>query len=189
MQKMQLFMTFADVETYLNKLNQIKPYSFAMFTHCIFNINNNKLTYFTGKNCSDELFYHLVQHVNNIDKTKAKPNLHSNPNVCKSSPENVTCLIFNNQILSNNPLAYRYYCKNTGYVYGFRHRECHEQVSEITVLIQKDAKFDFRLIIEYLANKYTHSNSDCIAHSMETFSTSSITNFNGTGVNLRFIDS
>ena len=88
---MQLFMTFADVETYLNKLNQIKPYSFAMFTHCIFNINNNKLTYFTGKNCSDELFYHLVQHVNNIDKTKAKPNLHSNPNVYKSNLENVTC--------------------------------------------------------------------------------------------------
>ena len=56
-------------------------------------------------------------------------------------------------------------------------------------MIHKDAKFDFRLIIEYLANKYTHSNSDCIAHSMETFSTFSITNFNGTGINLRFIDS
>ena len=54
-------------------------------------INNNKLTYLTRKDCSDEFFDHLVQHVNNIDKTKAKPNLHSNPNVYKSNLENVTC--------------------------------------------------------------------------------------------------
>ena len=46
-----------------------------------------------------------------------------------------------------------------------------------------------RLIIEYLASKCTHSNISCIAHSMETFLTFSISNFNGTGINLRFIDS
>ena len=54
MQKMQPFVIIADFETYTNKLNQIKPYSFAMFTHCTFNIDNNKLTYFTGKDCLDE---------------------------------------------------------------------------------------------------------------------------------------
>ena len=37
MQTMQPFMIIADFETYTDKLNQIKPYSFAMFTHCIFN--------------------------------------------------------------------------------------------------------------------------------------------------------
>ena len=43
MQATQPFMIIADFETYTDKLNQIKPYSFAMFTHCIFNENNNKL--------------------------------------------------------------------------------------------------------------------------------------------------
>ena len=51
MQTMQPFMIIADFETYTDKLNQIKPYSFAMFTHCIFNENNNKLTHYTGKDC------------------------------------------------------------------------------------------------------------------------------------------
>ena len=39
------------------------------------------------------------------------------------------------------------------------------------------SKFDFSLIITYLAEKCTHSNISCIAHSMETFLTFSITNF------------
>ena len=36
-QVMDPFMIIADFETYTNKLNHIKLYSFAMFTHCIFN--------------------------------------------------------------------------------------------------------------------------------------------------------
>ena len=59
----------------------------------------------------------------------------------------------------------------------------------MNVLFHIGAKLDFRLIIEYLAIKCTHSNMSCIAHSMDTFLTFSITNFNGTGINLRFIDS
>ena len=51
MPAMQPFMIIADFETYTNKLNQIKPYSFAMFTHCVFDENNNELTHFTCKNC------------------------------------------------------------------------------------------------------------------------------------------
>ena len=111
MQKTKPFMIIADFETNTNKLNQIKPYSFAIFTHSIFNINNNELTYFIGKDCLDEFFDHLVQHVNNIHKTKAKPNRHSNPNVYKRNLENAICLICNNQILTNNLHAYGYYCK------------------------------------------------------------------------------
>ena len=64
MQKMQSFMIIADFETYTNKLIQIRPYSFAMFTHCIFNESNNKLTYFTGKDCLNEFFNDLTYHVN-----------------------------------------------------------------------------------------------------------------------------
>ena len=79
--------------------------------------------------------------------------------------------------------------KTAGYLYGFRHGEYHEEKLQINVLFHNGAKFDFRLIIEYLASKCTHSIISCIAHSMETFLTFSITNFNGTGNNLRFIDS
>ena len=53
MQKMQPFMIIADFETHANKLNQIKPYSFPMFTDCVFNENNNKLIHYTGKDCLD----------------------------------------------------------------------------------------------------------------------------------------
>ena len=56
MQAMQPFMIIADFETYTNKLHQIKSYSFAMFTHCIFHENNNKLTNYTGKDCLDGFF-------------------------------------------------------------------------------------------------------------------------------------
>ena len=36
MQTTQPFMIITDFETYTNKLNQIKSYSFAMFTHFVF---------------------------------------------------------------------------------------------------------------------------------------------------------
>ena len=72
MQAMQPFMIIADFQTYTNKLNQIKPYSFPMFTHCIFNENKNKLTHYTGKYCLDEFLNDLTDHVNRINKIKAK---------------------------------------------------------------------------------------------------------------------
>ena len=40
-----------------------------------------------------------------------------------------------------------------------------------------------------MAEKCTHLNVSCIAHSIETFLTFSISNLNNTGINLRFIDS
>ena len=49
MQMIQPFMIIGDFETYKNKLNQIKPYSLAMFTHCIFDENHNELTHYTVK--------------------------------------------------------------------------------------------------------------------------------------------
>ena len=56
-------------------------------------------------------FNDLTYHVHRISKIKAKPNPYSNPDVYKSNAENTICLICNNQILPNNPHAYRYYCK------------------------------------------------------------------------------
>ena len=79
MQVIQPFMIIADFETYANNLNQLKPYSFAMFTHCIFNVDSNKIRHYTAKNCLDEFFDHLIQHINHIDKIKAKPYPHFNP--------------------------------------------------------------------------------------------------------------
>ena len=75
MQTTQPFMIIADFETFTNKLNQIKPYYFGMFTHCIFDKNNNELSYFTFKNCLDKFFVHLKYHVNQINKIRARPTL------------------------------------------------------------------------------------------------------------------
>ena len=58
--------------------------------------------------------------------------------------------------------------KKARYLYGFRHDECHERKLQISVLFHDGAKFEFRLIIAYLAEKCFNSNISCIAHSMET---------------------
>ena len=111
MQAMQQIMIIAHFKTNTNKINQIKPYSFAMFTHCVFNENKDKLTNYTGKECLDKFFNYLTYHVHRKIKIKAKYNPHSNPDFYKSNVENTICLISNNQISTNNPHAYRYYCK------------------------------------------------------------------------------
>ena len=67
MHTMQPFMITADFDTYTDELNQIKPYSFAMFTHCIFNESNVKLTHYTGEDCLNEFFNDLTYHVNRIN--------------------------------------------------------------------------------------------------------------------------
>ena len=120
MQTIQPFMIIADFETYTDKLNQIKPHSNAMFTHCIFNESNNKLTHYTVENCLDEFFNDIPSHVNRINKIKAKANPYSNPDAYKCNAENTICLICNDKTLTDNPHAYPYYCKKTGYLYGFR---------------------------------------------------------------------
>lgn len=81
MKIMQPFMIVADFETFTDIFKSIKPYSFGMFTHCFFNKEKNKLTQHTGDNCLDNFFGHLITHVDYIDKSKAKTNPHSNPNV------------------------------------------------------------------------------------------------------------
>ena len=189
-QAIQPFFIIANFQTCTDKLNQIKTIFTCNVYSLYFNKGNNKLTHYTGEGCLDDLFNDLTFHVNRINKIKAKPNLYSNPNDNKSTVENTICLICNNQVSTNNPHAYRYYRKKTGYLYGFRHGECHElRLQKITNQFHNGAKFDFRLIISYLAEKCTHSNISCIAHSMETFLTFSITNFDNTGMNLRFVDS
>ena len=114
---MDPFMIIVDFETYTNELNQIKPYSFAMFTHYIFNENKSKLTNYTGKDCLDQFSNDLTYHVNRINKIEAKPNLYSNPNLYQSNQINPICLICNNQILINNPHANRYYCEKKQDIY------------------------------------------------------------------------
>ena len=52
--------------------------------------------------------------------------------------------------------------KKTGYFYGFKHGECKGKNNKITVLFHNGAKFDFRLIIAYLAEKCPNSNISCI---------------------------
>ena len=106
MQAMQPFMIIAYFETYTNKVNQIKPYSFGMFTHCVFDENNNELTHFTGKNCLDKLFVHLKYHVNQINEIKAKPNLYSNPNTYKNNANKTISLICNKETLTDKSHAY-----------------------------------------------------------------------------------
>ena len=105
MQKMQPFTTIADYETYTNKLNQTKPYSFLMLTHCIFNESNNKLTFSQVKIAWMNFFDHLIQHANHTIKTKLKLNPHSNTNVYQSNLENTICLICSNKILTNSSHA------------------------------------------------------------------------------------
>ena len=149
MQNIQPFTIIADFETYINKLNQIKPYSFAMFTQCIFDENNNELTCFTGKNCLDKFFVYLKYHVNRINQIKTRPNPYSNPNTYKNNANKTICLVCNNDILTDKQHAYRYYSKKTGYLYGFRHGKCKLKNNKITVLFHNGAKFYFRSIISY----------------------------------------
>ena len=122
MQIKQPFMIIADFETYEKQSKELKPYSLAMFTHCIFDKQKNKLTQYTGDNALDNFFDHLITHVNYIDKSKAKANPYSNSDVYKSNIEYPTCLICSKTIDTKyNADGYRYYCKKTGYLLGLRY--------------------------------------------------------------------
>ena len=112
MEAMQPFMIIADFGTSTNSSNQVKPYSFAMVIHFIYNINNNKLSHYTGNNCLNESFEQLINHVDHIGKITAKTTLQSNPKAYISNPINRICLIWNYPIKTeNNAHGYRYYCK------------------------------------------------------------------------------
>ena len=160
MKIIQPFMIIADFETYRNKLNQIKPYSFAMFTHCIFNKDNNELTCYTGKNCLDNFFTHLKHHLNKINKIKARPNIYSNPTEYKNNDNKTIFLSCNKEFLTDKRHAFCCYCKKQQDIF-----------TDLNMVDKKEKirKFDFRIILAYLAEKRSNFNISCIINSLETF--------------------
>ena len=86
MELLQPFMIISDFETYTNQSGIIKPYSFAMFTHCMFDDEKTIATRYTGGNIFDKFFDSLILHVEYIDESKSKPNAHSNPKIYNSNP-------------------------------------------------------------------------------------------------------
>ena len=172
MQAMQPFIIIADFVTSTNSSDQVKPYSFAMVAHCIYDINNNKLSHYTGNNYLNKFFEQLINHVDHIDKIYVKLTPHSNTKVYKTNPINPICLICNYPIKTeNNAHGYRYYCNKIGNLHGFKHGGCNQKKQEITVLFHNGATFNFRLIIEYLASECLESDISCIANSIETLMT------------------
>ena len=94
----QPFMIIPDFEIYRDESNKLKPYSFAIFTHCMLDKNKNKLTQYTGKNTLDNFSDQVKEHVNYNTNQKSKSNAHSNPTVYNSNPEFATFLICNKEI-------------------------------------------------------------------------------------------
>ena len=137
MELLQPFMIISDFETYTNQWGIIKPYSFAMFTYCIFDNEKTIATRYTGNNILDKFFDSLIVHVEYIDKSKSKPNPHSSPEIYNSNPEFAICLACNKTINDQyNAHGYIYYCKKTGYLLGFKHKECRDparRVKDVTV--------------------------------------------------------
>ena len=64
-----------------------------------------------------KIFVHLKYHANKINKIKAKPNPYSNSNAYKNNANKTICLICNNEILTDKPNVYHYYCKKKQDIY------------------------------------------------------------------------
>ena len=193
MKLMQSFMITFDFETYTNQYGNILPYSFTMFTHCIFNNEKNQLTKYTGGNVLDKFFEHLMNHTKHIDECKEKPNPLSNSDVYNSNPEFAICSICNKLIDDRyNAHGYRYYCRKSGYLLGFKHKECMDELrrtNEIAICSHNGSRFDLRLIIKHIAKQCKSNLISSIAHNKETFYSLIIHNFCDKKIRLKFIDS
>ena len=190
---MQSFMITFDFETYTDRSGNISPYSFAMFTHCIFNNEKSKLTKYTGSNILDKFFEHLIKHIKRIDECKEKLDPLSNPDVYNINPEFAICSICNKIIDDQyNAYRYRYYCRKTGYLLRFKHKECIDllrRTNEITIFSHNGSRFDLRLIIKHITKQCKANLIKCIAHNKETFYSLMIYNFCNKNIRLKFIDS
>ena len=182
-------MLIGDFETHTDESGEIKSYSFALLTQCMFNKTKNKLSYYTGNNCLEEFFDTSEEQVKEIDETSTQTDRHSNRDVYKCIKPNPTYLICNKIIRTSNPKAFRYYDKKTGYLLGFKHNRCIYKNNELAILFHNGGKFDFRLIITYLSERYKDSNINPITKSLETSVTFTIPKFAKTNIKLRFIDS
>ena len=103
---MMSYMLIGDFETHTDESEEIKPYSFALLTQCMFNKTKNELPYYTGNNCLEEFFDTSEKHVKEIDETSTNADPHSNPDVNKCIKPNPTCLICNKIIRTSNPKAF-----------------------------------------------------------------------------------
>ena len=138
-----------------------------------------------------------MDHIKHIDGCKDKPDPLSNPDVYNSNPEFAISWIWNKIIDDRyNAHGYRYYCRKSGYLLGFNHKECMDplrRTNEITIFSHNGSRFDLRLLIKHIANQCKSNLIKCIAHNKETFYSLMIYKNNiffcDKKINLKFIDS
>ena len=134
-----------------------------------------------------------MNHTKHIDECKEKPDPLNYSNVYNSNPEFAICSICNKIIDDRyNVHGYRYYCRKSGYLLGFKHKECMDELrrtNEIEICSHNGSRFDLRLIIKHIAKQCKSNLINSIVHNKETFYSLIIHNFCNKKIRLKFIDS
>ena len=159
---MQPFMIHADFECYkkrienntdfedhkpytLLKAEQV-PYSFAVYTHCLYDKTKNKQDYYTGINCLEKFTEYLKEQVEIILNTKTTKKAPASKEFLDKLRINTICFICSNKIDYKDAfIKNRFNCKQTGKLLGLIHKDCKERINktkEITVAFHNGSKYD-----------------------------------------------
>ena len=205
---MQSYNTEADFETYYddsklkseNKegkstilLGKIKPYSFAFQLNYLYNEEDNKVIRYTGKNTIDKFIRTLTNLISEVKNIRSSKTPLSNIVSADKNTINPICIKRNKIInIKNNAHKYRYYCKKTRVLLGFAYKKCSknsEITNELTILMHNGSGFDFKLTNASISEYFEDPKFKILGKSTESISLISISNFNNTGITVRFIDS
>ena len=191
------FTIYLDLECILKKLQSIQknrekiytekkarhePSGWSMFTRCSFDKRENKVNYYRGKDCIENLCKKLKESVTKIINRKEKEmipvtheenNFYNEQEVCYICKEKF-CMDKNDKNYINKKKV-KDHCHYTGRFRGAAHSKCnlnYKVLKEIPIIIH-NASYDAHFILEQLAKEFK-GELNCIGDNMEKYITFSV---------------
>ena len=154
------------------KINQHIPSGYSIYTNCLFDKSNNKLSYYRGEDCMKRFCKDLKDHATKIIDFKKKTMipLTKEDNYNK---ENI-CYICKKDF--NNDMKVRDHCHFTGKYRGAAHNMCNLRYKipkNIPVIFHNGSTYDYHFIIKELAREFD-GNFECLGENTEKYITFSV---------------
>ena len=155
------------------KINQHIPSEYSVYTSCLFDKSNNKLSYYRGEDCMRRFCKYLTDHAIKIIDCKKKDMIPlSKEEEDNYNKENI-CYICKKE--SNNDKV-RDHCHFTGKYRGAAHNTCNLRYkipNNIPVIFHNGSTYDYHFIIKELASEF-EENFECLGENTEKYITFSV---------------
>ena len=162
------------------KINKHIPSGYSLFTHCSFDTTKNKLDYYRGKNCLQNICLDVREYATKIINSEKREMIPLTKEEKKMHRKQKECCICKKRFSphDNNKKYYKVkdHCHYTGKYRGAAHEICnlrYKILKEIPIVFRNGSTYDYHFIIKELAEEF-EGKLECLGQNTKKYITFSV---------------